>query len=199
MGETLLTLLAEDAESEGASFKVVRDSSSRAAIVDLISLADRVQWSDPLFRDELASWSHPNRTESRDGLPGYALGLGAMASVFAPTIIRRFDAGNGRAASDRELATHSPVLAVIGTAGDAPSDWLAAGQALERILLRATIEGAAASFLNQPIELADLRPRVAEVAELTGFPQLILRIGYGPPDRGTPRRDAADVLVTATG
>ncbi len=195
VGETLLTVAADDAESEGAMFNVVRDESSRAALVDLISEADRIQWSDPLFRDELAAWAHPNRTESRDGLPAFALGLGALASPFAPMIIRRFDAGNGHAATDRELATESPVLAVLGTESDSPADWLAAGQALERVLLRLTVEGAAASFLSQPVEVVGLRARVAEVARMKGFPQVVLRIGYCTPDRGTPRRDADDTIV----
>jgi hypothetical protein len=52
---------------------------------------------------------------------------------------------------DKELAETAPALLVLGTEGDAPSDWLAAGQAMERVLPEAADCGVSASYLNQPI------------------------------------------------
>jgi hypothetical protein len=46
---------------------------------------------------------------------------------------------------------------VLATARDEPADWLRAGQALQRVLLSATVAGLAVSFLYQPIELHDMR------------------------------------------
>ncbi len=48
-----------------------------------------------------------------------------------------FDLGRGQAAKHREIALYSPVLAVLGTETDTREDWLAAGQALANVLLRA--------------------------------------------------------------
>jgi hypothetical protein len=67
--------------------------------------------------------------------------------------------GKGQAAKDEQLAAGSPVLAVLGTEGDSAVDWLTAGQALSRVLLRAAAEGVSSSFLNQPIEVEALRLR----------------------------------------
>jgi hypothetical protein len=112
-----------------------------------------------------------------------------------PLIIRTFDWGKGQAAKDRQLAAGSPVLASLGTAEDTPMAWLSAGQALARLLLRARADGVWTSFLNQPIEVPELRMKLQEVLGTSGFPQLLLRMGYGPEAQPTPRRPVEEVLI----
>ncbi len=109
--------------------------------------------------------------------------------------IPTFDTGKGQAAKDRQLAERSPILAILGTEGDAPPDWLAAGQALARVLLREQAEGVWASFLKEPIEVPELRPRLRGAIGVDGYPQLLIRMGYGREVRPTPRRPAEEVLV----
>lgn len=191
----LLEELERAAGREGAWLGVVEEEAARMALVDLVTEGDRIQGSDPHFRRELAAWIHPNRSRSGDGMPGYAFGIGNLASYVGPLVVRTFDWGKGQAARDRELAEGSPVLAVLGTHADLPSQRLAAGQALDRILLRAAVDGVSASYLNQPIELPELRPRVAEILGTEGYPQILLRMGYGPTVTPTPRRVVEEVLV----
>ncbi len=45
-----------------------------------------------------------------------------------------------------------PQLASLGTTHDGPADWLRAGQALERVLLRATRQRLATPFAAQPLQ-----------------------------------------------
>jgi nitroreductase len=183
------------AESMGTWFDVLASESSRFTLAELITLGDRDQMSAPEFRKELSAWLRPNGSGERDGMPGWAFGLGMPASHAFPLIIRTFDVGTGRAARDRELALQSPVLAVLGTATDSVRDWIQTGRALSLILLHAASEGIAASFLNQPIERAELRHKVVALLGHSGFPQLILRMGY-PEGRArrTPRRAIGEVL-----
>jgi len=190
--DELLSALQEAAQEEGAWLHLMLDKDIKHAVAGLISEGDRIQLADKRFRRELASWVHPNRTRSRDGIPGYALGFGNLMSTAGPFVIRTFDTGKGQAAKDRELAEGSPVLAILGTKEDTPQRWLAAGQALAKVLLRARAEDVWASFLNQPIEVPELRPRLRELSE-EGFPQLLLRMGYGSGVRTTPRRPAEEV------
>jgi len=111
-------------------------------------------------------------------------------------VIRTIDAGPGRAARDLDIVLASPVLAIVGTDRDTPAAWLAAGQAMERVLLRARTENVWASFLNQPVEIPHLRERITELTGRTCFPHIILRMGFDPEvTRGTPRRAVEDVLV----
>jgi hypothetical protein len=173
----------------------MQSDTQRFSIADLITEGDREQMADPSFRRELVEWLHPNRSRTQDGMPGWTYGLGGVASVAIPLIVRTFDTGAGRAAIDRDLALGSPILAILGTPTDTPYDWMVTGQVLSHVLLRAAVEGIAASFLNQPIEVPALRGRVAALLGTSGYPQLILRMGYPVgEDRRTPRRDVSEVI-----
>ena len=193
--ESLLSELETNATREGASFHVVLGDENRNRLADLIAEADRIQMSDGHFRRELAAWIHPNRTASHDGTPGYAIGHGSLVSYLGPLVVRTFDVGKGQAAKDRQLATGSPVLALLWTDNDTPPDWLSAGQAMMRVLLRAREDEVWASFLNQPIELPELRIQVRDMLVKKGFPQLILRMGYSQDVKPTPRRTPGEVLM----
>jgi nitroreductase len=192
---TLLAELQADAQREGAWLQAVLSDEARAAVAELIATADRVQWADRHFRHELAAWLRPNNHPGRDGIPGYAEGLTDFKSQVGPLVVRTFDLGKGQAAKDHDIALYSPALVVLGTDADTPADWLRAGQALATVLLRARSEDVWASFLNQPIEVPDLRPQLTEVIGRSGFPQLLLRLGYAVEVPPTPRRPLGQVLL----
>ena len=115
-------------------------------------------------------------------------------SLMGPFVLRTFDAGKGQAAKDRQLATGSPVLAILGTNSDEPIDWIKVGLALGCMLLFASSENIWSSFLNQPIEVPELRSRVRDVIKKQGFPQLLIRMGYGQEIKPTPRRPVDEVI-----
>ena len=184
------------AAQEGVDVAILRAEPDRARVASLISEADRLQFADPHFRRELASWIHPARRD--DGMPAFSQGMTPLvdaATPIAAMVIRTFDVGHGVAAAHGELARGSPMLAVLATRTDNQEAWLAAGQALERLLLVATEAGLSASYLNQPIEVPDLRARLARDLATAPYPQLILRIGRGPAIPPSPRRSLADVCA----
>ncbi|HKV08512.1 MAG TPA: nitroreductase [Thermoanaerobaculia bacterium] len=193
--DTLLSALRMAASQERAWLYIVDDSRERQVLTDLITEGDRLLWHDPDFRRELAEWTRTNRTRSHDGIPGHALGMNGLASYAGPLVMRTFDLGEKQAEKDRLLVEGAPVLAVLGTGEDTPASWLAAGQALARVLLRARVERVWASFQNQPVEVPGLRSQVPGLIGRTGFPQMILRLGYGPEPEPTPRRGAGEVVV----
>ena len=58
-----------------------------------------------------------------------------------------------------------------------------------------SIENIWSSFLNQPIEVPELRSRVVrDVIKKQGFPQLLIRMGYGQEIKPTPRRPVDEVI-----
>lgn len=192
----LLEALARAAEREGAWLQAIAAEPAKRLAANLIAQGDRTQMADPQFRHELTAWMRPNHTRRRDGMPGFALGRGQLSALTGPLIIRTFDVGNGQAAKDEALALGSPVLAVIGTDFDQPTDWILCGQALSRVLLRARVEGVSASFLNQPVEVAALRRPLQVLVGRAGHPQLVLRLGYSTrtDPRPTPRRSPKAVM-----
>lgn len=181
--------LAEAAAQEGAWWVVLADEAQRLAVADLVAAGDAAQWADPRWRAELAAWMHPYRA-------GDGLAMPALVAPVARLVVRTFDLGKRVGAKDRVLATSSPLLAVLGTNGDGPSDWLAAGQALQRVLLTGCGRGLQASYLNQPVQVATLRARLQRLAGHPGHPQLLLRLGIptheAPP---SPRRRLDDVIL----
>jgi len=187
----VLDSLAEAATQEGAWFHILASRDQRQQAVELVAEGDEEQWADPAWRRELAAWMHPRRRGDGLTLPGLALPV-------AQAVVRTFDVGYGVAARDIQLADASPVLAVLGTPGDTLSDWICAGQALQRLLLTATQHGLQASFLNQPIEVASMRSKLRQATGRSGFAQVLLRLGHAENAvPATPRRPLDEVIEIA--
>jgi nitroreductase len=185
--DTLQGILKEEARREGAQLFFIEDVEERLEIINLIVRGDQEQGADPQFLQETTTWIRPNRFESSDGIPQIALG-GGMGSRFTR------DIGAAQADKNRMLAWSAPALAVLETTQDSPRAWLEAGQALERVLLRAGAEGVQASFFNSPIEIVDMWPKLHEILKHAGLPQMILRLGYPAQDSSpTPRRSISEV------
>jgi hypothetical protein len=183
---------------EGAWLHIIRGGPARIAAADLIAEGDRIQLRDKRYRQELAEWVRAADAPGHDGIPPQALGMPSWAESVDGLVrfaLRAFNTSLIRARQDRRLALASPVLAVLGTATDTRGDWLSAGQALARVLLRAAAVGLSASFLNQPIEVLSLRGTLQDLVGGRGYPQLLLRLGYGQPTAPTPRRSTRDVLL----
>lgn len=190
----LLGKLASEAETEGAQLRIL-DQQHRERLVDLVAEGNRAQFADRDFRRELATWIRWNGTRRRDGMPGSAHGAGLLKSIAMPLVLRSLDLGPAQARTDRQLLSQAPVLAVICTATDDRHAWIAAGQALSRVLLRATADGLSASFFNQPVEVPDLRRDLGDLLGGSVHPQLVVRLGYASEVRGTPRRSVSEVLI----
>ncbi len=191
VGPMALRSLVDAVHSEAASLAVLDTADQRLGAAALVAEGDAMLWANPSWRRELAAWMHPRRR-------GDGLTLPALAIPVAQMVVRTFDMGHGVAAKDRQLADESPVLAMLSTAGDMPGDWLAAGQALQRLLLVGVQLGLQASYLNQPVQVATLRPKLQQITGCPGYAQLLLRIGTPTQVKpAAPRRPLADVLVTA--
>jgi hypothetical protein len=183
-------------EAEGIEATFIRLPADRERVAVLIAEADRRQFANPQFRRELASWIHPSR--SHDGMPAFSEGLQLLSDVLTPItamVVRTFDLGNGDAASHEHLARGSPLLVALSTPMDGNEAWLATGQALQRLLLVATSAGYFTSYLNQPIELPELRARLAGELHTAACPQILLRVGLGCAAPHSPRRPLAEVLM----
>jgi hypothetical protein len=187
--------LAEAAAAEGATF-VRLGVGPKAALAQLIEDADQLQFQDPSFRDELARWLVPAGSRRRDGIPfvekeyGSAMPFSLVRALRSPALGERFGL------LEEALVHGAPLVAVLGTPDDDVASWLRCGEALESVLLHATSHGLSASFLNQVLEVPQLRERVATLVPGIGHPQMVLRLGVPaePIEHRAPRRDARDVI-----
>jgi hypothetical protein len=193
--EGLLAALQESARSEGAWLYVVREPAERYSIAHYIAESDQDQWANPEYRQELADWVRENATTERDGIPSYALGISPVEAPVAPLMMSVFDLSDMVERKDYKLVMTAPALVMLGTDADNPACWLAAGQALAKVLLRAAAEGVSASFFNQVIEIEKVRAWLHGATQVPNYPQLLFRLGYGPFIKPTPRRPVDDVLL----
>ena len=191
LAEELLALAGAD----GTELALLTEPDRKAAVAALVAEGDRAQFADPAFRRELAAWVHSRRAASRDGMSGAAFGMPDILSGVGGLVIRTFDMGAGIGAKDEQIATRSPALLAVATPGDTARDWLAAGIAHVTLLLEATARGLTAAYVNQPVEVEPLRPRLREVAGVAGLPQLLLRIGRGPGITPAVRRPPEEVIL----
>ena len=182
----VLAELTEAAQMEGAVLHVL-DEAETVRVLELAREAERELLADPRYRAELARWTTGPR--DRDGIPDSALGPQDMDGR-AP--VREFAPGR---AAPFAWFEESPQLTVLATRSNERADWLRAGQAMQRVLLTATMRGISASPLTQPLEVPDAW-LVRDPRSGIEHPQMILRIGYGLPVPPTPRRPVGDVLDT---
>ncbi|MCT7351998.1 nitroreductase family protein [Streptomyces sp. 15-116A] len=191
--EAVRSELAEAARDEGAAL-IFPTGWHLQEVVERTQEAESRNVTDRGISEDLKQWTHggvPFDHTAAAGVPEYAFGprrLGGRAPMR--------DFAGGRAVSGRAATAfeHHPHLALLSTALDRPEDWLRAGQAMERVLLLATLKGLSSSFAAQALEWPDLRRPLRDPATGSGHVQMILRLGYGPPGPATPRRPMGDVL-----
>lgn len=186
----LVQKLRAAAAEEHASLEVLGSNQQRMAVASLIAEGDTEQWANPEWRRELANWMKPSRE-------GDGLQISTLTAPLVQLAVRSVNMGERVADQDREIMYEAPLLTVLTTRHDTPAGWLHAGQALERMLLTAQLEGVQASFLNQPIQVATLRPQLREISGGTGHPQMLIRWGV-PLEQvpASPRRPLAKVMET---
>ena len=109
-------------------------------------------------------------------------------------MVRDFAAGTGReraAGKDED----EPLLAVLVPHASGPVAEVRAGEAMQRVLLTATADGLAVSFLSQLVEVPDAREAVRALVGAVHPPLAVLRIGHGLPAVRAPRRPAAELML----
>ncbi len=207
----VLGRLEHAAAAEGARFAWTDAVGRRKEIAALVAEAERAHLSNPDYRNELRDWLLDRRRERHESLREAYYRMGTLAgrtaihprgsdevTMEAASLGRAFASEESAAARLQALVAASPVVALVSTDHDTPTDWLRAGVALERVLLTATAEGLSASFLNAPTELRRLRNRLSSLLGAEGHPQVLMRLGYHPPVSATPRRPLAEVVSLRT-
>ncbi|MET9886672.1 nitroreductase family protein [Streptomyces sp. NPDC006430] len=173
---------------------IMPDAWHTEAVLDLVHDSEYGEALNRPLRDETAAWirtGEPGEGPATEGIPTYAFGP-HQSGMTAP--VRDF--GAWRPVPNRESAPFEkhPHIALLGTTDDTPTDWMKAGQALQRVLLQATLDGLVTSMTSQPLEWPELRWAVRDPSGAMGHVHMVIRFGYGPQGPATPRRPAQDVL-----
>ena len=166
--------LEQAAQMEGADARLLHPGDTRRLLRGIAHVNTKLLL-DPLYLAELGKWT---------GGGHGGLGVSDAALGPRPTSQRRppvRDLGLKRPDRHREKFEKHPQMIALETKTDAPSDWIRAGQALQRLLLTATCYGVETSFLTQQLELEDRKILHLQLAQLSWpWPepaQMVIRVG----------------------
>lgn len=187
--EAVVKDLDAAAAAHGVALTWVPPGEERDVVARLVAEGDRVQFADPAWRRELASWMHPRHR-------GEGLVVSSLTGSVTRFIVSHFDVGGRTARQDEAKLRDAPLVGVLATRDDGPAAWLAAGQALQHVLLVAARHGIMAGYSNQPCQVPRLRLRLREALAIGAEPQAIIRLGFAAGGQETPRRPVPDVILS---
>jgi len=203
----LLAGLENDALTEGATLAVVDEGLAYERLAAIVVIAARRGDLDPVAQAEIRKWTREDSSTARDGVPATALTAGPPARAPHGRLRQRdFDAGRGlarlpadadvdadQAGAGRQKGAPTAATAILLTSGDRRTDWLRAGQALQRLLLHAASKWVFASLHTQPLEDPVTRALIRDRLGLPGQPQMLLQFGRAATAASTPRRPPGEL------
>ncbi|MDP9868304.1 MULTISPECIES: Acg family FMN-binding oxidoreductase [Streptosporangium] len=192
--DRLVEALVAQAEAEGARLTPVRSEAAVRVLAALTCAAQDVQAQDRLLTLEMISWAQPPGSSRKEGVP--AEGYPREPRRTDPHFAQR-DYAHGHpwgSGADQFFSASTGTVAVLTTPADSREDWIAAGQALQRVLLHASAYDVGAAFHTQALETFHLREFLRQELLSGRHPQMIMRLGYTSDDSAGVRRPVTDVL-----
>jgi nitroreductase len=194
-----LAALAQAAAVPGVDLVLVTERAQIDRIRDLVIAGNNAQMADIAFLRELKTWLRFNprqAIETGDGLFSATSGNPALPAWLGPVMLDfMFTADTENTKYARQIASSAGVAVFIAQKSD-PEHWILAGRACQRFALQATALGMKHAFINQPVEVAGLRPELATLVGLPGRrPDIVMRFGYGPALPFSARRPVDAVLA----
>jgi Nitroreductase family len=194
-----LRTLATAAAIPGVDLVMITDRSRIERVRDLVVAGNSAQLADPAFVRELKHWlrfSPRQAIETGDGLFSASSGNPALPTWLGSTMFDLvFTAKAENEKYARQLAS-TVGIAIFVAEKDDREHWVLAGRACQRFALQATALGLKHAFINQPVEVAGLRPELASVAGFPGRrPDIVMRFGYGSALPYSARRPVQAVIA----
>ncbi|MCC2632997.1 MAG: hypothetical protein K0S48_883 [Ramlibacter sp.] len=167
--------------------------------LEFVVEGNRAQVRDKAFVEELKAWirfSASDAVSLGDGLYSASSGNPSVPSWLGRRMFNVFFTEKGENDKYAKHVRSSAGIAVFVGAGDGKAGWLEVGRAYQRFALQATALGVRTAHLNQPVEVAALRPAFASFLGLPGRrPDLVVRFGRGPTMPPSLRRPVQAVLA----
>ena len=194
-----LRLLEQAGTGNGVRILLLTDRPRMENVLDYVVQGNTAQVNDKAFVAELKAWirfSESEALEKGDGLFARSSGNPVLPRWLGS---RLFDwVFTAKAENDKyaKQMRGSAGVAVWVSEKNDRRHWIEAGRCYERFALQATALGIRNAFLNQPVEVAPLRPQFAAFLGVgQQRPDLIVRFGRGPAMTPSMRRPLETVIV----
>ena len=194
--EGIHTALRDEVAKQGATLLMLGDEARRTALAGVVEAGEYATRVNSARARELAKWASAPGSARRDGVPPTA--YPARPDRIEPDFSARdFAHGHGWGlppTGDGRPAWSAGAVAILTTEADRPEDWVAAGQALQRMLLFAATYGVSAALHSQPLEIPQLREFIKGQFCDGACPQLVVRLGVTSRAAISVRRPVGEVL-----
>jgi hypothetical protein len=191
----LVRKIMDMADGEASSMIMVDDPATRTQLAEAAAAWMMKLAGNNARQQEARRWRASWSEERRDGIPQASLGMSPAEYLWLYLIggNKAVSAQTGKLITKRLL--ECPRMVVLSTPGDTRHDWLEAGYAMQRALLRAASIGIQASFLGALINTPEARSQTRQILGLTHMPQLVLGLGHTKTSPLTPRRPLEEFLL----
>ena len=179
-----LRALEAAGNGDGVSIRLITDRDRMVEIAKFVTRGNSVQFEDSEWSRELQSWirfNGPEALRAGDGLYGPVMGSPSVPRWLGRLAMRFGFSARKQNAKDRRHIMSSSAIAVIHSESNDKPHWVEAGRCYQRLALEATALGLKTAFINQPVEVPELRSKFARFLKLGDRrPDLVVRIGRGP-------------------
>ncbi len=194
-----VTALAAAAAIPGVDLVMITDRPQIGRVRDLVLAGNGAQMGDEMFVRELKSWLRFSPREALlrgDGLFSVTSGQPALPEWLGPHMFSMLVSAKGENDKYARQLESSAGVAIFVSEQDDKDHWMRAGRSCQRFALQATALGLKTAFVNQPVEVASLRPELAGLAGMPGRrPDIVMRFGYGEALPFSARRPVDAVLA----
>ncbi|MGB4064594.1 MAG: Tat pathway signal protein [Azonexus sp.] len=194
-----LRLLEQAGSGNGVRVLLLTERSAMETVLEYVVAANTAQIDDPAFVEELKMWirfSNDEAIRTGDGLFAGATGNPAVPRWLGSRMMGLFFTAKSENERYARQIRNSAGIAVFVSEVSDKAHWVETGRCYERFALQATALGIRNALLNQPVEVAVLRPQFAAAIGLGELrPDLVVRFGRGPLMPLSMRRPVQSVLV----
>ncbi len=194
-----LALLQRAGSSDTVRLLLLTQRPAMEQTLEYVIQGNSAQLADAAFVKELKEWIRFNGSDAvrtRDGLYSVTTGNPNIPSWIGDLAFRWLLTAKGENDKVARQVRSSAGIAVFVGQTAHKANWVEVGRCYERFALQATALGIRNAFLNQPVEVASVRPQFAAALGLAGQrPDLVVRFGRGPALPRSLRRPVQDVLV----
>ncbi|GAB3031686.1 Acg family FMN-binding oxidoreductase [Bowmanella dokdonensis] len=190
--------LRDAAQGTGVSVLLLTKAEQKERVTEYVVKGNDAQFGDPAWSEELLSWIRFNAKEavrSGDGLYGPVMGSPDVPRWLGWLAMKAIFSANKQNHRDRRHIRSSSAIAIVHSEVDDIPHWIEAGRCYQRLALQAAALNLCTAFINQPVEVATLRPEFARAMGIGGHrPDLVVRIGHGPAMPRSIRRPVEEVI-----
>ena len=194
-----LDLLEHVGNSDCVRMLLLNDRPLVERVLEHVIRGNTAQMADSAFVKELKTWirfSGAEAVRTGDGLYSAASGNPSIPTWIGELAFRWvFTPKSENDKYARQIRSLAGIAVFVGQTAD-KAHWVDVGRAYERFALQANALGIRNACVNQPVEMASVRPQFAAALGLDSQrPDMLVRVGRGPTLPQSLRQPGQAMLV----